>query len=198
MAGGSREPESEDDQQCQHCGLWWASGGVQSHENNCDWQGVEKTILSLECPHALLRAGKMPTERTTEDTRIVEDAEQVEEIGPPVEGDRAAEVEAGSDPGPNPGATPTHDPSSTEARTDGGPMSVPSFKSENADESEDETTCEGCGGANLDDPEAALPEEALESKPEVREFDYICLDCSTDENGTWQNPIEVFNGGENA
>ena len=35
MAGGSVTPESDTDQRCNHCTLWFASKGISKHEKNC-------------------------------------------------------------------------------------------------------------------------------------------------------------------
>lgn len=191
MAGGSREPESDDDQQCAECGLWFASAGVISHERNCNLKDYDRRLQPLTCPFAVMRAPDVdPGE---EDDEPVE-AELVDEPADPDLGSEIVVEDAPTDPGADPGG----DPMETAARTDGGPMAVPAFESDDEDDEvedddEDALACPGCGGWNLDDPEEALPEEALRSTPAVREFDHICIDCSTDENGTWTSPVEVFN-----
>lgn len=44
---GSKEPESPTDQQCKHCGLWFANRGIKSHEDNCTLAEYDVTLVPL-------------------------------------------------------------------------------------------------------------------------------------------------------
>ena len=56
MAGGSTSAESDDDQQCIHCGRWFGSPGLLPHERNCEWQDSDRRMQPLEDPLAKTRA----------------------------------------------------------------------------------------------------------------------------------------------
>lgn len=55
MSGGSGGRESEEDRQCIHCGRWYHSAGLESHEVNCDLQEIDSRVLEIECPFARIR-----------------------------------------------------------------------------------------------------------------------------------------------
>jgi len=191
MAGGSREQESENDQQCQHCGLWFGSEGVLNHEQHCDLAEYDARKVDLSCPTTLLRAGEVEVGADPDGDR--DDRDDVEE--------ESADDLAPDAPSPAPEGA-TSDPTATGdgMRADGGPMAVPTFEDsesdESAAESDETTTCPSCGGEDVEAPEDALPREALTAKPALRDFEFICVPCSTDDDGHWTSPVEVFNDDE--
>lgn len=186
MAGGSREQESETDEQCQFCGLWFGTAGVLNHEEHCDLEGFDARKVSLECPTTLLRAGEV-------------------EIGDDPAGEaEAVETESPDDlatdaPSPAPEGA-TGDPQS-EMRADGGPMAVPEFSDSDSEAEtaatpdEIEATCPGCGApaSVCETPSEVLPDDVVEKYDDLKTIDYICVPCSTDEWGNWTDPVEVFN-----
>jgi len=50
MSNGSRERESPQDVQCEHCGRWFRNDGVHGHEPNCPLRGEDVVIVELEGP----------------------------------------------------------------------------------------------------------------------------------------------------
>jgi len=196
MAGGSQEMEHDDDQQCAHCGLWFSSAGVLSHEQHCNLAEFDRRLVELRCPFARMRADDV-------------DVEDEPDVGADDRADEADEivVDAPADPGADPSGDPTPesggDPTDNRARTDGGPAAVPEFGESSStttvavdgagQEASDEPACPECGSTDLDDPEDALPAEALQQTPAVRKYDHICMACSTNAQGTLSSPVEVFN-----
>lgn len=194
MAGGSPDPEDVTDQQCQHCGLYYASEGVLSHEENCDFAGHDVRLQELEDDQAKARAG------------LVNDTQEVHDLadgaGASLEDDLEDEetvVDVAPGPGPDPGATPPGDP----AETDGGQRAdLPSFEQsfdpeehledddDDGGEDDEEPVCEKCGGPVH--PMDVLPDRVLEEDPELREQRGVCLPCSMDDEGNWTSPIEVL------
>lgn len=56
MSGGSSEKEDPIDQQCQYCGRWYHTAGLNAHEQNCDFQEVEVRLHKLEDSQTIARA----------------------------------------------------------------------------------------------------------------------------------------------
>ena len=56
MTSGSKHQETEDDRQCKHCGLCYASPGLRQHEEYCDFQYSEHRLQELEDPFAISRS----------------------------------------------------------------------------------------------------------------------------------------------
>lgn len=48
MAGGSITPESDTDQRCKHCRLYFAKQGIRGHENACQMKGVDLETYARE------------------------------------------------------------------------------------------------------------------------------------------------------
>jgi hypothetical protein len=44
MAGGSKTQERESDRQCMHCGLWFSSQGLVTHQRNCFLQDIDQRV----------------------------------------------------------------------------------------------------------------------------------------------------------
>ncbi len=185
MAGGSREQETENDQQCQHCGLWFGSEGVQNHEQHCDLADFETRKVELSCPATLLRAGEVEVGADPDGDR--DDRDEVEAESPD---DLAADA-----PSPAPEGATSDPPSASDGmRADGGPMAVPEFEESGPDLADDKSaSCPGCDAPadEVGTPEL-LPDEVLQEHPELRDFDRLCVECSTDDSGNWTSPVEVF------
>lgn len=183
MTGGSASKEGDDDNQCIHCGRWYARAGVQSHEANCDWQSTDRRMHDLVDPLAIMRA----------DDVDVDDIEEADvDPDPP-----------GATPGGDPGGTPMEDPdigdSASETRADGGPSSVPTDFDDvqdggdagGSDSDPDPDGCPECGG-DWSMPVAELPDEVLEAAPDLREYDKLCVPCSTDDEGNLTDEAVVY------
>jgi len=185
MAGGSREQESEDEQQCQHCGLWFGSEGVLNHEKHCDLAGFDARKVELVCPVTILRADDVEVEEVASP-----ESESPEEVAS--EASPTTPEEAGGDP--------AEGRVEDGMRADGGPMEIPEFGEDDeagADGAESEATCPGCdrpaSSEEVETPREALPDEVLERHGELKTVDHICRPCSTDADGNWTSPVEVFN-----
>jgi hypothetical protein len=48
VSGGSSEPESERDVQCQNCGRWYTPKGITGHQPHCPLEGYDAMIVPLE------------------------------------------------------------------------------------------------------------------------------------------------------
>lgn len=48
MSGGSREPESNTDVQCQNCGRYYSSKGIHSHRDSCSHPEWADPLVELE------------------------------------------------------------------------------------------------------------------------------------------------------
>jgi len=177
MAGGSTEPDGDDDRQCIHCGLWFANQGLHKHEENCRLQTYDRRLVDLVDRFAITRADDV----TLEDVR-----DHVQEKS----GD------GGPEDGPEVEASPTSTPSPTEspptARTDGGPQAVPSDWGDATSTDEDGTCCPACGSEKHFDP-SELPEDVLEEAPELAEYDRACGPCSKTDDGHLADTVEVYN-----
>lgn len=215
MAGGSETPENrETENQCIHCGLWWGAPGLRPHEEHCDMAAYDTRLVPLTDPYALWRADDVDFETAVADADRDGDADALADLD---DGAVTGDLDAGTGPEPTPvssaGADPGGDPppDPTTARADGGPLSVPEFGGGDGDQDLDgdagagdaldddpgddqDLTCGSCDGSNVEDPADCLPQEALDDRPEVTEFDGVCIDCSTDDDGEWQSPIEVVTG----
>lgn len=55
MSGGSADGEAEQDRQCIHCGRWYHSAGLESHEEYCDLQEFDERMFEIVCPFARIR-----------------------------------------------------------------------------------------------------------------------------------------------
>ncbi len=193
MAGGSEEAESDDDRQCQHCGLWFAPEGVLPHERNCDLAGFARRLVDLTDPFAVQRADDVSLDEVDHGPEP-ESPDAVASDAPPSPGDRA-----GGDPSPVEAVDGVEEVE--EVATDGGPKEIPEFGSseeaESAGASEDVTTCPGCDrpatADEIQTPREVLPDEVVEQHGELKRVDHICVPCSTDDSGNWTSPVEGFN-----
>jgi len=48
MSGGSREPESPTDQQCENCGRYYSAKGIDTHERSCPHPEWAEPLVPLE------------------------------------------------------------------------------------------------------------------------------------------------------
>lgn len=170
MPGGSREPEGDDETQCQHCGLWYGQEGVLPHERTCDLAGYDARKVPLTDPKTRVRAGLDPD---------------------PDAGADELQDGAASDPGtthPDDGSEPAPAPESTV--TDGGPRSVPSFNVDDGDTdapADDGPSCPDCETSEYLVPVEVLPDAVLEHERGPSEKDVLCLECSsTTDDGALQ------------
>jgi len=188
VSGGSSQPEEPTDQQCQHCGTWWAFNGHPPHERNCDWAEYPNTLAPLTdaTAEAILAGDVEDNEDEFDGFKAVESdrdslADAKTEVVEAVE-------EAGSEGLDPEGSTPT-----TDARADGGVEAVapPEPDDPGPDEDDDEATCPSCGSADWFDP-GKLPPEILARDPDLATYDRACEPCST-EDGHLAGSVEVYN-----
>lgn len=187
MSNGSDQSEGPNDQQCQHCGLWFHSAGLLPHETNCDYAGSPHRLHELTDPYAIRRADDVDVEAT------------VDGEGDPI-GERT-DADPALDPAPEPAPDP--DPEATTAVTDGGdPEPVPNdwgrADPEPTDDDldadpvdEDDDGCPECG-STVSIPISELADDLLDAAPELREYDELCRPCSTDGDGNLTEEAVVY------
>jgi hypothetical protein len=186
MAGGSHTPDADDDRQCQHCGLWFSSRGVLSHEETCDLADHDTRLEDLEDPQARMRADLSPHPEDGEESDV--DAAGPDSLDNVID---ATDHAGAGDDVQEASAEP-------EAATDGGPRDLPTFDEDaGADDLEDVTESSGDPSPSTGDNEAETcpncdaGEEQLAAANvvadvigipddhDVREHDLACLACAT-------------------
>lgn len=64
MAGGSKTPEDLTDQRCQHCGLFYSSQGIATHEPNCPIADLDVDVVPAAESQGLSEEADSETEST--------------------------------------------------------------------------------------------------------------------------------------
>lgn len=66
MSGGSREPESPTDVQCENCGRYYSSKGIHAHRDSCDHPEWAEPLVELEDHSPEASEGSPPTDTSPE------------------------------------------------------------------------------------------------------------------------------------
>ncbi|WP_233510257.1 hypothetical protein [Haloferax sp. Atlit-4N] len=79
MSGGTYEPQSATDQQCEHCGLYFRAQGIHNHETSCYLQDHDTMIQPLDDPVSV-RETESGTQDESADTEVPDTQPEVEAV----------------------------------------------------------------------------------------------------------------------